>query len=68
MDGKLDRVRKLRGSVLIQAAFKLFLGYEYPWWRALGLHAGRSITDLPIRQAYYFGTEREHPGSKPGQL
>ena len=37
-------------SVLIQDAFKLFLAYEQPWWRALGLVAGRSVTDLPVRQ------------------
>jgi monoamine oxidase len=49
-------------SVLIQSAFKLFLAYERPWWRALGLVAGRSVTDLPIRQTYYFGTEGEQKG------
>jgi lysine 2-monooxygenase len=52
-------------SVLIQSAFKLFLAYETPWWRALGLTAGRSVTDLPVRQAYYFGTEAEQAGGKP---
>lgn len=53
------------GSVLMQSAFKLFLAYERPWWRSLGLVAGRSVTDLPIRQAYYFGTESEQPGGQP---
>jgi monoamine oxidase len=52
-------------SVLIQTAFKLFLAYERPWWRALGLVSGRSVTDLPIRQVYYFGTEAEQPNGKP---
>jgi monoamine oxidase len=52
-------------SVLIQSAFKLLLAYESPWWRALGLVAGRSITDLPIRQTYYFGTEAEQQGGMP---
>lgn len=52
-------------SVLIQSAFKLFLAYESPWWRALGLVAGRSVTDLPIRQTYYFGTEGEQEGGLP---
>jgi monoamine oxidase len=52
-------------SVLIQSAFKLFLAYESPWWRALGLVAGRSVTDLPIRQTYYFGTEAEQQGGLP---
>ena len=52
------------GAVLIQAAFKLFMGYPYPWWRALDLVAGRSITDLPVRQIFYFGTEGEEPGAE----
>jgi len=52
-------------SVLIQSAFKLFLAYESPWWRALGLVAGRSVTDLPIRQTYYFGTETEQERGLP---
>ncbi|HMQ64272.1 MAG TPA: FAD-dependent oxidoreductase [Flavilitoribacter sp.] len=52
-------------SVLIQSAFKLFLAYERPWWRTLGLVAGRSVTDLPIRQVYYFGTESEQAGGQP---
>lgn len=52
-------------SVLIQSAFKLFLAYERPWWRALGLVAGRSVTDLPVRQIYYFGTEAEQEGGEP---
>jgi monoamine oxidase len=52
-------------SVLIQSAFKLFLAYERPWWRALGLVAGRSVTDLPVRQVYYFGTEAEQDDGRP---
>lgn len=52
-------------SVLIQSAFKLFLAYESPWWRSLGLVAGRSVTDLPIRQTYYFGTEAEQVDGLP---
>ncbi|MGY2226803.1 flavin monoamine oxidase family protein [Pseudomonas gingeri] len=52
------------GSVLVQSAFKLFLAYEQPWWRALGLVAGRSVTDLPVRQIYYMGTECEQKGGE----
>jgi monoamine oxidase len=40
--------------VLIQTAFKLFLAYPHAWWKKLGLVAGRSLTDMPIRQAFYF--------------
>lgn len=52
------------GSVIMQTAFKLFLGYPTPWWKALGLEAGRSLTDMPIRQTYYFGTEGAEPNSE----
>lgn len=58
-------LKKNLKSVLIQHAFKLFLAYERPWWRTLGLVAGRSVTDLPVRQVYYFGTECEQPGGEP---
>ncbi len=54
------KVQDLIASVLIQKAFKLFLGYRKPWWKALGLVAGRAITDLPVRQIYYFGIEGEN--------
>lgn len=62
-----DRKRTLRQrveAVISQAAFKMFLGYPYPWWRALGVTSGRTITDMPIRQTYYFGTESESGGDK----
>lgn len=49
-------------AVISQTAFKMFLGYPYPWWRALGVEAGRTITDMPIRQTYYFQTESEAGG------
>lgn len=52
-------------SVLIQPAFKLFFAYERPWWRSQGLVAGRSVTDLPVRQVFYFGTESEQENGKP---
>lgn len=51
-------------SVLIQKAFKMFMAYEQPWWRSMGLVAGRSVTDLPIRQTYYMGTECEQEGGE----
>ncbi len=46
-------------------AAKAFLGYNEPWWHKLGLESGRSITDLPIRQTYYFATEGDQPGADP---
>lgn len=46
-------------SVEVQSAFKLALAYPSAWWRVLGLEAGRSITDLPIRQCYYMPSEAD---------
>jgi monoamine oxidase len=48
--------------------FKLFLGYEYPWWRTVGVKAGSSVTDLPMRRCFYFGTEGEQLGGDPKNL
>jgi monoamine oxidase len=45
------------GSVLIQEAFKMFIAYEYAWWKSLGLTSGRSLSDLPLRQTFYFDSE-----------
>jgi monoamine oxidase len=53
------RTRKaLMASVMPMPAQKTLLAYPNPWWQTtLGLTSGRSTTDLPIRQVYYFGSE-----------
>lgn len=58
-------VAELLASVTGHALYKLALAYEQPWWRRLGLIAGESVTDLPLRQTYYFETEGEQPGGDP---
>jgi monoamine oxidase len=63
---KDPKVDELVNSVIKQVAFKLFLGYENPWWQALGLQAGRAITDMPLRQVYYMGSEQDAVGGEPG--
>jgi monoamine oxidase len=43
----------VRGNPL----FKLFLAYKTPWWQQRyerALAPGRAVTDLPIRQVYYY--------------
>ena len=52
-------------AVVGQPASKYFLCYKEPWWAQLGLESGRSDTDLPMRQCYYFGTEGDQPGADP---
>jgi len=46
-------------SVIMEPAFKILMGFKYPWWKELGIDSGHSITDLPMRQCYYFGTDPE---------
>jgi len=61
---ELDVISNVR-SVIGEPSFKLLMGFyeegqTEPWWqRRLGLESGRSITDLPMRQCYYFGTDPE---------
>ncbi|MEP6778556.1 MAG: NAD(P)/FAD-dependent oxidoreductase [Gemmatimonadaceae bacterium] len=38
---------------------KIFLAYRYPWWKAANVSQGRTLTDLPIRQCYYWDTVKE---------
>jgi monoamine oxidase len=49
-------------SVTPHPMFKLFLCYRYPWWQDAGVTVGRSVTDLPLRQVYYFGVEPPEAG------
>jgi monoamine oxidase len=50
-DGELKRLIE---SVTPHPAFKLFLFYDHRWWEErCGIHVGRSVSDLPIRQTYY---------------
>jgi monoamine oxidase len=49
-----DTIKQYLDSVLVQPAIKIGLEYEYAWWKALNLFRGRSISDLPLRQTYYF--------------
>ena len=65
-----DEVSPLIASVTPRPLFKLFTTYDHPWWRAAGhrdaddkfipVEAGRSVTDLPVRQTYYWP---RHDGS-----
>lgn len=56
---QMQAFRQNQETVFGQPALKLFMLFSNPWWRKLGLESGRMITDLPIRQTYYFGSQRE---------
>ena len=49
------KLERLFDAVAGYPAFKLFLLYETRWWeQTQGITHGRSVSDLPIRQTYYF--------------
>jgi monoamine oxidase len=51
-------------SVLPQPGFKIFAAYRNPWWfDQRGIWAGRSVTDLPVRQCYYWHTVKGAPSA-----
>jgi monoamine oxidase len=56
-------LRTLIGSVTPVPMFKAYLCYRGPWWEKLGLVAGKAVTDLPLRQCFYWGIEGDRPGA-----
>jgi monoamine oxidase len=62
LDPEVPGVRKLIETVTPIPLFKLCIAYPYPWWESVGVTQGRSQTDLPIRQCYYWatGSARHH--------
>jgi hypothetical protein len=68
-----QRVRELIGSVKPIPLFKLALCYRFPWWETIDpvqvpadqggqwrtISKGVSITDLPVRQCYYWATDEK---------
>jgi monoamine oxidase len=64
----LDRdrrdVRKMIESVTPIPLFKICVAYDFPWWETVGVTQGRTVTDLPIRQCYYWATA-EASGADP---
>ncbi|MGB3079291.1 MAG: FAD-dependent oxidoreductase [Saprospiraceae bacterium] len=51
------KLQSMMDAVIMEPSYKILMGFEYPWWRTLGEKYGHSITDLPMRQCYYFGTD-----------
>nr|WP_236673411.1 FAD-dependent oxidoreductase [Comamonas sp. JC664] len=55
------RTRHNLRSVRAIPAVKLFLAYPFPWWQRVGVSRGRSTTDLPLRQLWYWGAGDASP-------
>ncbi len=60
-----ERVRNMMGAVIPIPLYKMFIAYDRPWWQKEAVDKGRSITDLPIRQCYYWGVENGSTDGKP---
>jgi monoamine oxidase len=58
-----ERLLALIRSVTPIPLFKMFVCYTYPWWEAVGVKEGQSVTDLPIRQCYYWAVEGRQEGA-----
>lgn len=54
-------VSQLVKSVTPRPLFKLFTTYDDPWWLPAGVQSGRTTTDLPVRQTYYWPTDMGKP-------
>lgn len=63
--GAASRVNWLIDSVEGFPFDKLFMVYDKPWWQSAGVSQGRSLTDTPIRQCYYWAVEGMQPGADP---
>jgi len=69
----LQSIVELIASVTPRPLFKLFTTYSNPWWRAAGYYdasgkyvaveRGRTVTDLPVRQTYYWPTDQGGPAT-----
>ncbi|WP_237479460.1 flavin monoamine oxidase family protein [Lichenibacterium dinghuense] len=71
------KARRLIEAVEPIPLFKLALCYSYPWWRTiepmsvqngdkvepLTITDGQSVTDIPLRQCYYWATDSETQNS-----
>ncbi|NER33643.1 MAG: NAD(P)-binding protein [Oscillatoria sp. SIO1A7] len=71
---QLPEVERLTSSVTPRPLFKIFTTYTSPWWRAAGytdaqgnfvpVESGRTVTDLPVRQTYYWPKDNGQPATE----
>lgn len=62
---RAPHVRYLMAAVKPIHLYKMFVAYDEPWWENLGVSKGRSLTDIPIRQCYYWGVDGRQKGADP---
>ncbi|BAZ32074.1 protoporphyrinogen oxidase [Cylindrospermum sp. NIES-4074] len=79
----LLEIQHLIASVTPRPLFKLFTTYTNPWWRAAGytvyekneknekfvpVESGRTVTDLPVRQTYYWSKDDGQPATEGASM
>jgi monoamine oxidase len=60
---KLQEIQSLISSVTPRPLFKVFTTYDNPWWLVAGVQSGRTVTDLPVRQTYYWPNKDGSPAT-----
>jgi hypothetical protein len=55
---RAPHVRHLMNAVEPIHLYKMFIAYDKPWWEKENVTEGRSLTDIPVRQCYYWGVEK----------
>jgi monoamine oxidase len=61
---KNETLQSQMEAVIMEPSFKIIMGFDEPWWTEdFGATSGHSVTDLPIRQCYYFGTDHLNSNS-----
>jgi monoamine oxidase len=58
-------VHEMLRTVTPDPLFKIALAYDEPWWHSYGVTQGRSLSDQPIRQCYYWGIEGDVDPAEP---
>lgn len=62
---RAPHVRFMMNAVEPVNLYKMFIEYDQPWWQKEGVSMGRSLTDIPIRQCYYWsGADQNRDASK----
>lgn len=53
------RLEQNLGKVTANPMTRIFVTYDKPWWNDDGITGGRSVTDLPLDQVYYYGNSND---------
>ena len=65
---RAPKLRWMMNSVSRIGLFKMILVYDQPWWEKKAyVSSGRSLTDLPVRQLFYWGVEVDSKTGNKGK-